>query len=62
MYTKSVYQGRLARLEGISTSQQHIIYSGKLLDNASVLKDVGVTNFSKLRLVTQMRGGPVNTR
>jgi len=55
-------KGRLARLEGISTSQQHIIYSGKLLNNASVLKDVGVTNFSKLRLVTQMRGGPVNTR
>ena len=54
--------GRLARLEGISANQQHIIYSGKLLDDSSVLKDVGVQNFSKLRLVTQMRGGPVNTR
>jgi len=55
-------KGRLARLEGISANQQHIIYSGKLLDDSSVLKDVGVQNFSKLRLVTQMRGGPVNTR
>lgn len=53
---------RLARLEGISTSQQHIIFSGKLLSNESVLKDIGVANHSKLRLVTQMRGGPVNTR
>jgi len=53
---------RLARLEGISTNQQHIIFSGKLLDNESVLKDIGVANHSKLRLVTQMRGGPVNTR
>jgi len=53
---------RLARLEGISTSQQHIIFSGKLLANESVLKDIGVANHSKLRLVTQMRGGPVNTR
>jgi hypothetical protein len=55
-------KGRLARLESIPTGQQHIIYSGKLLDNSSILKDVGVKNFSKLRLVTQMRGGPVNTR
>jgi len=53
---------RLARLEGISTSQQHIIFMGKLLANESVLKDIGVSNHSKLRLVTQMRGGPVNTR
>jgi len=55
-------KGRLARLEGISANQQHIIFSGKLLDDSSVLKDVGVQNYSKLRLVTQMRGGPVNTR
>ena len=56
------YKARLARLEGISTNQQHIIFSGKLLDNESILKDIGVANHSKLRLVTQMRGGPVNTR
>lgn len=61
-FLKLIFSGRLARLEGISANQQHIIYSGKLLDDSSVLKDVGVQNFSKLRLVTQMRGGPVNTR
>ena len=33
-----LFQGRLARLEGISTNQQHIIFLGKLLDDSSVLK------------------------
>jgi len=55
-------KGRLARLEGIPISQQHMIWSGEELKDSAILHEVGIRNLSKLRLVVSMRGGPVNTR
>ncbi|XP_028168461.1 AN1-type zinc finger protein 4-like [Ostrinia furnacalis] len=55
-------KSKIFRVEGIPVSQQHLLYNLKELDNASMLREHGVGDGARLRLVLGMCGGPITTR
>ena len=55
-------KAKIQRREGIPISQQHLIWQSQELDDDGYLHDYSIKSGSKLKLVTGMRGGPINTR
>jgi AN1-type zinc finger protein 4 len=53
---------KIEKREGIPTSQQHLIWKSKELDDQSCLHDHHIDAGTNLKLVIGMRGGPVNTK
>lgn len=47
---------------GIPTSQQHLLYNHKELGDTVELKDVPLGRGSRLKLVLDLKGGPVSAR
>jgi len=55
-------KSKLQRLEGISISQQHLIWRSVELEDGYCLHDYGIKSGATLTLVLAMRGGPINMR
>ena len=53
---------KIQNLQGIPTSHQHIIFQDRELEDEKNLLSYNIQNGCTLRLVTQMRGGPISTR
>lgn len=54
---------KIYRLEGIPISKQHLIYNGsELKQDDAALGQLGIAAESKLTLVLDIRGGPINTQ
>lgn len=52
----------IQREEGIPISHQHLIWQGTELENDYCLSDYPIQDGATLKLVLNMRGGPINTR
>lgn len=53
---------KIYRLEGIPVSRQHLVYRGiELNDDEESIGSIGLQSESKLTLILDIRGGPVNT-
>jgi len=55
-------KSKVQRLEGISMSQQHLIWRSMELEDGYCLHDYGIKSGATLTLVLAMRGGPINMR
>ncbi|XP_064638407.1 AN1-type zinc finger protein 4-like [Lineus longissimus] len=55
-------KAKIQRLEGIPISQQHLIWQSVELEDDYCLHDYSINDGATLKLVTAMRGGPINTR
>ncbi|XP_074647919.1 AN1-type zinc finger protein 4-like [Tubulanus polymorphus] len=55
-------KAKIQRLEGIPISQQHLIWQSTELEDDYCLHDYSIHDGATLKLVLQMRGGPINTR
>jgi len=53
---------KIQRLEGIPTSQQHLIWQNLHLEDDNCLRDYDIIDGCTLKLVLAMRGGPISTR
>ena len=49
-------------ITGIPTAQQHLIWNSTELDDNCSLEDYSIYDGATLKMVTSMRGGPINTR
>lgn len=47
---------------GIPVNQQHLLYNQKELSDAVELKDIPLMKGSRLKLVLNLKGGPVSAR
>lgn len=50
-------KAQIHRLEGIPTSEQRLVFSGKQLDDSRTLGDYGVQRESTLHIILRLRGG-----
>lgn len=55
-------KAKIQRLEGIPISQQHLIWEGHELDDKMCLHEYRIPRDASIKLVTTLRGGPINTR
>jgi len=53
---------RCLLVSGIPASQQHLVWQSNELVDEKSLKDCHLHSGATLRLVLNMRGGPINTR
>lgn len=55
-------KSKIYKLEGIPISEQHLVWQSIELENEQSLQHYRIPDGATLRLVLNMRGGPVNTR
>lgn len=53
---------RFLFFKGIPVDQQHLIYNQKELIDTMEIKDIPLVKGSKVKLVLDMKGGPVSAR
>lgn len=53
---------RIEQREGIPVSQQHLVWKSVELEDESCLNDYHIEAGTTIKLVLNMRGGPVNTK